>query len=172
VVDPEAAAAALTRLVADPDLRRRMGAAGRRRVLERFTWERVVRAYEALWADQDREVRAWSPPARAYSGPAVYPAPEQSFAGYPTGWVSDGDLVQASPTAEAALPTFVSLPLTNIVGEQRARQAPAMASLLRAAGQPRPVGELAAGLERTGLDPAQARAAVAWLLKYGLLLPP
>ena len=172
VVDPEAAAAALTRLVADADLRRQMGTAGRRRVLERFTWERVVRAYEALWAEQDREVRAWSPPTRAYSGPAVYPAPEQSFAAYPSGWVSDGDLVQASPTAEAALPTFVSLPLTNIAGEQRTRQAPAMASLLRAAGQPRPVGELAADLERTGLDPAQARAAVAWLLKYGLLILP
>jgi glycosyltransferase involved in cell wall biosynthesis len=35
--DPTALAAALRRLVADPDLRRRLGDAGRRRVAERFT---------------------------------------------------------------------------------------------------------------------------------------
>ena len=39
------------------------------------------------------------------------------------------------------------------------------------ADRPRAVAELAADLERAGADPAQARATVAWLLKYGLLRP-
>ena len=56
--DPEAFAAGLAdrigRLLADPRLARRMGAAGRRRVLERFTWsaiaERTLELYRRLLA--------------------------------------------------------------------------------------------------------------------------
>jgi hypothetical protein len=147
-----------------------MGEAGRRRVLEHFTWERVIRAYEALWAEQDRDVREWTPVARPFFGPAAYPAPEQSFAGYPSAWVSDTDLVRSLPPAASALPTFVTLPLTNISGVRRGRDPQAMANLLRAGGQPRPVSEFASELERTGLDPGEARAMIAWLLKYGLLV--
>jgi glycosyltransferase involved in cell wall biosynthesis len=42
---------ALRRLISDPELRRRMGEAGRERVRERFTWKAVtdatLAAYEA-----------------------------------------------------------------------------------------------------------------------------
>ncbi|EXU69558.1 glycosyl transferase family 1 [Streptomyces sp. PRh5] len=41
--DADALAAALTRLLGDTDLRRRLGAAGRERVLRRFTWEQAAR---------------------------------------------------------------------------------------------------------------------------------
>jgi glycosyltransferase involved in cell wall biosynthesis len=48
--DVPALGAALRRLLADANLRRRMGEAGRRRVQERFSWERVtdatISAYE------------------------------------------------------------------------------------------------------------------------------
>src|SRR5690606_18282706 len=40
--DPNAAAAALRRLVLDAELRRRMGAAGRKHVLANYTWEQCV----------------------------------------------------------------------------------------------------------------------------------
>ncbi|MEU1667960.1 glycosyltransferase family 4 protein [Streptomyces sparsogenes] len=40
--DPGALAAALTRLLGDAELRRKLGAAGRERVLARFTWERAA----------------------------------------------------------------------------------------------------------------------------------
>ncbi|WP_374223866.1 glycosyltransferase family 4 protein [Streptomyces sp. ISL-11] len=40
--DAPALAAALSRLLADPDLRTRLGAAGRRRVLARFTWRQAA----------------------------------------------------------------------------------------------------------------------------------
>ena len=168
-VDPEASADALARLVADPDLRRRMGAAGRGRAVERFHWEKVVRAYEALWDEQDREVRAWTPPKRP--GPAVYPAPDVSFAGYPSGWLGDADRVRATAGAGSALATFLNLPLTNLSGERRCRDPQAVARVLTAADEPRSIGGLAAELERAGADPVQARATLAWLVKYGLLRP-
>ena len=168
-VDPAAAADALARLVADADLRRGMGAAGRDRAVEHFRWERVVRAYEDLWAEQEQAARGWTPAARP--GPAWYPAPEQSFAGHPSACLTDADRVQAAPDAEALLPTFLRLPLTNVSGERRCRDPEAVARVLRAAGQARPVGELAADLDLAGADASQARATVAWLLKYGLLRP-
>jgi glycosyltransferase involved in cell wall biosynthesis len=46
--DAEALATALGRLLDDPELRRRLGAAGRRRVQERFTW-RAAAAGTAEW---------------------------------------------------------------------------------------------------------------------------
>ncbi len=46
--DPEALARAVAALLDDPDLAARMGAAGRRRVTERFTW-RAVAEQTAAW---------------------------------------------------------------------------------------------------------------------------
>jgi glycosyltransferase involved in cell wall biosynthesis len=47
--DPDALAAALRRLAEDPDLRRRMGDAGRRRVEERFSIARWRADHRALY---------------------------------------------------------------------------------------------------------------------------
>jgi colanic acid/amylovoran biosynthesis glycosyltransferase len=55
--DPAALAAAITRLT-DPALRERMGAAGRRRVSERFDPERQIDAFVALYEDVIRAPRA------------------------------------------------------------------------------------------------------------------
>jgi glycosyltransferase involved in cell wall biosynthesis len=49
--DPEALRAALERLLADPELRRRLGAAGRRRAQERFSWAAVTDATLAAYAE-------------------------------------------------------------------------------------------------------------------------
>jgi glycosyltransferase involved in cell wall biosynthesis len=52
--DPSALAAAIGRLMDDPELRARLGAAGRRRVLHRFTWQVTAKGtsacYDALLA--------------------------------------------------------------------------------------------------------------------------
>ena len=109
-VDPAAAADALTRLVADVGLRERMGAAGRRRAVERFAWEHVIRAYESLWTDQQRELAKH--PAAA-PGPVRYPPPERSFAGYPTAWLDDASMVRAAEGAAPLLTPLLTMPLTN-----------------------------------------------------------
>jgi phosphatidylinositol alpha 1,6-mannosyltransferase len=49
--DPEALRRALQRLLADPDLRRRLGAAGRRKAQERFSWAAVTDATLDAYAD-------------------------------------------------------------------------------------------------------------------------
>jgi glycosyltransferase involved in cell wall biosynthesis len=49
--DPEALAGAISTLLADPDLRARMGAAGRARVTSLFSVERMVEEHVALYRD-------------------------------------------------------------------------------------------------------------------------
>jgi glycosyltransferase involved in cell wall biosynthesis len=49
--DPAALRAAIDRLLADPELRRRLGAAGRERIRERFSWQASTDATLAAYAD-------------------------------------------------------------------------------------------------------------------------
>jgi glycosyltransferase involved in cell wall biosynthesis len=56
--DPEELAGALQRLVADPDLRARMGAAGARLVRQEFTWPATAQRSLALYQDLCRRPRA------------------------------------------------------------------------------------------------------------------
>jgi len=53
--DPDALAQAITRLLRDPDLRRRMGCAGRERVEQHFSIKETVRQTEALYETLLRE---------------------------------------------------------------------------------------------------------------------
>ncbi len=64
--DPEALAGALRTVLDDPDLARRLGEGGRRRVLGRFTWEATARGT----AEQYRELLG-STPARHAAAPGV-----------------------------------------------------------------------------------------------------
>jgi glycosyltransferase involved in cell wall biosynthesis len=67
--DPGALAAALIRLLGDPDLRARLGAAGRARVLARFTWARAAQGTAELY-------RAALDQASATPGASVRPHQE------------------------------------------------------------------------------------------------
>ena len=77
------AAHAIAALIRSPDLRRRMGAAGRRRVRDSFDWAVVAPLYAAL-ADELGEIRRASP-AAATARPARHPVtgdPFGTFAGF------------------------------------------------------------------------------------------
>jgi glycosyltransferase involved in cell wall biosynthesis len=78
--DAGALAAALTRLLGDPELRTRLGAAGRARVLDRFTWARAAQGTAELYReaiDAARRRPAPAPsPAPAASPQAVSPQQE------------------------------------------------------------------------------------------------
>jgi phosphatidylinositol alpha-1,6-mannosyltransferase len=54
--DAEPAADAVRHLLADPALARRLGNAGRERVLARFTWQRVVEDLRSIAAEQGRSI--------------------------------------------------------------------------------------------------------------------
>ena len=52
--DPRETAAAVSALLDDPELRARMGEAGRAKTLARFTWDRLVDQVEAIYLDLAR----------------------------------------------------------------------------------------------------------------------
>jgi glycosyltransferase involved in cell wall biosynthesis len=172
-VDPAAAAAAYARLLGDAALRRQMGEAGRRRALEHFAWPVIIAAYERLWYEQDEVRRNWIAREGGRQtddlGPALYPAPERSFAGYPTAWLSSGDPLQAVAVPEHRVERLTTMPLTNHVAERRAGDAATIHDVLSAAAQPRPISALVDVLHRAGHSSRAAHATLAWMLKYGLL---
>ncbi|WP_374469888.1 glycosyltransferase family 4 protein [Phenylobacterium sp.] len=94
------AAGALAELIASPELRRRMGAAGRARVRASFDWPVIAGAYRALIGELAAVRRAApDPPARHRMNP-VKGDPFQAFRGFATGQLElDAALF---PTAEAA----------------------------------------------------------------------
>jgi len=47
--DPDALAGALQKLIADPELRRRMGQAGRKKALKEFTLDHMLREIERVY---------------------------------------------------------------------------------------------------------------------------
>jgi glycosyltransferase involved in cell wall biosynthesis len=168
-VDVNAAAFGYGRLVADPELRRRLGEAGRRRVLEQFTWHRVVKAYEQLWGEQDAERQARLAAAVSSSpGLPWYPAPEISFAGYPTLWLADDDRVVTVPGAVNELPRLLALSLCTYAGG-RVQDEATLHAVLEEAASPRRLGDLVGLLRAGGITLGSARATLAWMLKYGVL---
>jgi glycosyltransferase involved in cell wall biosynthesis len=172
-VDPAAAAEAYARLLRNPALRQQMGAAGRQRILERFTWAQVVRAYEDLWRSQDAERRAhvarYGGASPSTKGPPCFPAPEASFAGYAAHVLDGRSSIQAVSGAEAELRRLLTLPLCSYSGERRVQDEGMLRALLTTAVSPRTVAELEEILGRSGIAPGRARATLAWLMKYGLL---
>jgi glycosyltransferase involved in cell wall biosynthesis len=166
-----AMAAALAQLAGDQALRHRMGAAGRRRAREQFAWPRIIGAYEQLWCDLDAQRRARagveSSPRRDTAGPAAYPAPERTFAGYPTRRLDGPDRLAPAPGAGDALESLLAMPLTHHAPGRRVADAALLRAALAAA--PCSVDDLDRFWSRSGIEPGRGRATLAWMLKYDLL---
>ncbi|QDV33056.1 glycosyltransferase family 4 protein [Tautonia plasticadhaerens] len=174
-VDIDAATVAYSRLIADEELRRRQGRAGRKHALESFTWSKVIAAYEALWADLDEERRAAASRGRESAGPAAtpscYPPIERSFACYPTELLGDDRELVADDHAGERLDWLIKLPITNLAGRRRCVDPEPLKATLRSAGEPRSLATLDEELGRAGVVAAKRRPTIAWMLKYGLLRP-
>jgi hypothetical protein len=174
-VDTPGMAAALARLAGDEALRHRMGEAGCRRARERFAWPSIIRAYEELWRDLDAErcaragarAGAESSTWRGSSGPAAYPAPERTFAAYPTRRLGPDDRIAPATGAGDVLDSLLEMPLTHHAPGRRVCDA----AMLRAALAEAPctVDDLDRFWSRSGVEHSLGRATLAWLLKYDLL---
>jgi glycosyltransferase involved in cell wall biosynthesis len=172
-VDSGGAAAAFARLIGDAALRQQFGAAGRQRALELFAWPRVIRAYEELWREQEAERQTWlaacAGAGASRHGPSLYPAPETSFAGYPTSWLGNEEPLQAPLDALPRLDQLLQLPLTNHSTDARVSDRTLLHTVLATALVPCTLAELDELFRQAGVAFDAGRATVAWLLKYDLL---
>ena len=95
-------AEALGRLIASPELRGAMGAAGRRRALDEFAWPVVVRRYRELFAEL-AERRAGAPPGTAgtHRMPPLRNDPFADFAALPAAVLTDETRLRLTAAARS-----------------------------------------------------------------------
>ncbi len=171
-VDAAAAAQAFARLFASPELRRRMGEAGRERARSLYDWSAIVPQYEALWERLAALRQAQAPNPKPLPNP--WPArmdPFLAFAAYPSATLTpqtvlglaDGD----APAALGRLDRLMGLAMVNFPRAVLPADEEIRAVIEAAAAGARPAAELVAAL------PAARRPfvfrALAWLLKLGIL---
>lgn len=167
-VDVEATAAALARLVASPDLRRRMGEAGRRRARNDYDWARLVPRYEALWSELAAIRRA----APSSGGWPARPDPFAAFAGYPTRRLDArtrlalADGLDAA-AAKARVASDLSLVMVDYARHVLPDAQETSQVLDAAAAGPRRAGELVEAIA-PARRPHVLRA-LAWMAKLGVL---
>ncbi|SDF57440.1 glycosyltransferase family 4 protein [Thalassobaculum litoreum] len=164
-VDVDAAAQAIWRLATSPDMRRRMGAAGRARAHTVYDWSAVVPRYQELWTElaEIRAVAGDAPPVP--SGPApVLEDPTTVFAGFASQRF-DGDTLVTAIRDPEAIGRLLANGMTNFT--------PGL--VLDAQGCAALNDRIAAGASRlsdlTAAVPANDRArllrTVIWLAKFG-----
>lgn len=168
-VDIGDAAEALTLLFSDPDLRRRMGEAGRERARTVFDWRHIIPQYQALWAELERRRRAAPPqPARLAGDNPWRLDPFRMFAAYPTAALAAEDVVfLAQPLGPLDAIERLGRPDVRFGGSRLPTEAEALSLLEALAAGPKTVSALLAPV------PAERRAIVErgllWLAKYGFL---
>lgn len=172
-IDMEELCARILELVGDPDLRARLGAAGRVRARSHYDWQVVIPQMQDLWAEQDRIRLASAGKALRYraDGLPVAPAPSLLFGSYPTELARfDATLVVATDLGDRP-DLAATLAVRNYQGLRRIfappEQIAAVLERVRAAGtKGTSVSDLAIA---QGLDGVSAERIVIWLLKYGFV---
>jgi len=96
---------AIRTLVESPELRHKMGAAGRRRACEIFDWRHIIQQYEELWAELAERRRADAEPSTtgAPRNMPEYPDPFHAFGTYGTEMLSDRHIVRLRTENPVAL---------------------------------------------------------------------
>lgn len=174
-IDMAAAVEALSALVRDPDLRRRMGEAGRRRVAEALDWSAIIPQYQDFWEELARR-RAAAGPDKHQPVRPNHPRrldPFTLFAAYPTATLRPQDRLRLGPAASnwtealavldqglASIGRWAMAPKAEIEAAYNAvaRQGEcALAELLT---------PLAADSDRAG----RLERALLWLMKFDLLV--
>jgi glycosyltransferase involved in cell wall biosynthesis len=169
-VDTGVLRARMGQLIDDPELRRRLGAAGRDRAQRQFSWPRVIAAYESLWRELGAQARAWKP-AEVFGDPQVGSL-HDIFSHYPTALLASADQLSVSTFGAEVLagtspPPAMHQELLPLIDQEMGT------FVLRfiAARASCTLGDCAAAVEREFTIGAEHTAfQVIWLLKQGLLI--
>lgn len=155
------AAEALAALAQDPDLRARMGAAGRARVREAFDWPVVVRQIRTLFGELAERRAAAAAFAGATTPDAVRPEPFGDFADFASGILTDNLRISLRSGPRPGIPA-----LDRYAGIWRANPAETE-RLLSLLAEPTRVAALLTRFPRESR--ATVQATLMWLCKLGVL---
>jgi hypothetical protein len=146
-VDAAECAEAYVKLIENPDLRRSMGDAGRRRARDCFDWSVIIKAYQELWRElQQRREQAQQTPRRDERRPhPLREDPFALFADYATTTLHPDTVLTLGPESDTErFEQMFASPLTNYVGAPflLAGKEECQAALARLADGPRAIAEL------------------------------
>ena len=168
-VDISAASAALEALIRDPDLRRRMGEAGRQRARAMFNWPVVVDQLVAHWAEQaERRASGTSHDAAPENFPVspVKGDPFTDFVGFATASLSNDTLISATKEARVRLAAAQATSIDGVMDIWHGSSADAVLEHLQQQGPCR-VEALTALL--VGQPAEQGARLLVWMAKMGVL---
>ncbi len=164
VVNVAQAARCLARLIAAPDLRRRMGCCGRERVAAGFTWSKLIPRYVRMWEQLANRPLPAAPPGSAHPLYLSYGRlfgkhfSAQLHDALPVVWSRSGEALyrgRENPVLYEGMESW--LPLDRLK------------ELMFLARRPTSAGALSAALQAAGLDGEQADYLVLWALKHDFL---
>jgi len=176
-VDIDACADAIARLATNPDLRRTMGQAGRRRAETLYDWRNIIGDYQSLWADlADIRREAKAVGARDTARQTVHPDYPDLFAmfsGHPSRPMDEAMIASiADPDPEGALRQIRSLPMNGAARPIMLDDFEVDRIVRSLANSPESVAEVLDGFP--GPRRMRAMRSLMWLCKFGIvrLAPP
>ena len=164
-VDVGAAAAAYAALLGDPELRRRMGEAGRRRAKAVYDWPVVIGCYQALWRELAERRRRDARPGRPGFHPH-FPDPFRQFAGFATRHAMPSARVRPRADWRSRLPVVLAEPM--LMAGRDPAVSPGLAGLLEQLEAAPTIAEITAGLAPGHAD--QVVRPLVWLMKAHLVV--
>lgn len=172
-VDVNACTAAFEKLFTDPELRRTMGATGRKRALDTFDWSKVVSAYQDLWAELSARRAVDQELVPVKPGRAPCPSrddPFSVFRSYPSQIITGNTRFQILNGADTErLRAFRRDPLTNMSRPLLSSEADCETVLAHLRNE-----TIASANDLVSLLPSQAqqlhmKRTLGWLAKVGLI---
>lgn len=169
-VDAAKVGEAYTRLIGDDNLRKQMGAAGRKHAVEKYDWSIIIPQYEALWRElaerraKDSEI---APRQEGQSDDPLRDDPFRTFAGYPTSTITDDHVIERWGT-DAELEALIRFDINSAVAGL-VPDAPQMRELLGSLPKPGTTTTVGAILETSDAPRTPALRAILWLGKLGII---
>ena len=171
-VDVQATAQAFIRLFQSPELRQRMGEAGRVRAYEVYDWSVIIPQYEALWENLSEIRKSQAPALKPLPHP--WPArmdPFHAFAAYPTQTLTPQmvlGMVDADvPIAFDRVNAYRQLAMVNFAKVVLPTDAEVQTVLDAAASGPKAATELVQAIAAN--RQAFVFRALVWMVKIGIL---
>ena len=172
-VDLACTTQAFIRLISSSDLRQRMGAQGRQRVLELYDWKAIIPIYENLWSDlKARRNTETEHTPQHHSWPSRLD-PFYGFASYPTKKVQMSSLLRLSDSSsnDAILHfrQLIKLDMVNYILGRMASQQHLESVLMRLNSCSVTAENLIHKICNNTNDKNKLFLSIAWMIKLGLI---
>ncbi len=172
-IDLDYTSQAFIKLISSRELREKMGAHGRQRVLEFYDWKAIVPTYESLWS----ELKARRDSDKGSScQPHGWPSrldPFYGFASYPTKKIQLNSQIYLSyPDSHTSIRHFrqlIKLDMVNYVSERMASQQKIESLLLLLGQNSASAGSLISAICVNPEEQHDLFLSIAWLVKLGLI---